>query len=173
MRLFTATLATETNTFSPLPTSLENYRESVFFRPGEHPADAPRMCTAPLFVAHGLVVGAVGRAGGAGRKAASLDQLEALLPGTGARDEERCGAHAGRIGGMLASSEKYRLAIILQARRQGGEGVGFGCQRGREKTHGAPRGRCRREEKRNAGRWRRASSAISSRDAGRYGEVRA
>ena len=50
MRLFTATLATETNTFSPLPTSLENYRESVFLRPGEHPADAPRMCTAPLFV---------------------------------------------------------------------------------------------------------------------------
>ena len=26
MRLFTATLATETNTFSPLPTSLESYR---------------------------------------------------------------------------------------------------------------------------------------------------
>ena len=50
MRLFTATLATETNTFSPLPTSLENYRELVFLRPGEHPADAPRMCTAPLFV---------------------------------------------------------------------------------------------------------------------------
>ena len=50
MRLFTATLATETNTFSPLPTSLENYRESVFFRPGEHPTDAPRMCTAPLMV---------------------------------------------------------------------------------------------------------------------------
>jgi len=50
MRLFTATLATETNTFSPLPTSIENYRESVFFRPGEHPSDAPRMCTAPLLV---------------------------------------------------------------------------------------------------------------------------
>jgi microcystin degradation protein MlrC len=50
MRLFTATLATETNTFSPMPTSLESYRQSVFFRPGEHPADAPRMCTAPLFV---------------------------------------------------------------------------------------------------------------------------
>ncbi|WP_395709511.1 M81 family metallopeptidase [Reyranella sp.] len=51
MRLFTATLATETNTFSPLPTSIENYRESVFFRAGEHPSEAPRMCTAPLFVA--------------------------------------------------------------------------------------------------------------------------
>ena len=50
MRLFTATLATETNTFSPLPTSIENYKESVFFRPGEHPTDAPRMCTAPLFI---------------------------------------------------------------------------------------------------------------------------
>jgi len=40
MRLFSATLATETNTFSPLPTSIENYRESVFLRPGEHPADS-------------------------------------------------------------------------------------------------------------------------------------
>src|SRR5689334_20891477 len=51
MRLFAATLATETNTFSPLPTSHEAYKESVFYRPGEHPDDAPRMCTAPLFVA--------------------------------------------------------------------------------------------------------------------------
>jgi microcystin degradation protein MlrC len=51
MRLFSATLATETNTFSPLPTSLDAYKESVFLRPGEHPDDAPRMCTAPLFVA--------------------------------------------------------------------------------------------------------------------------
>jgi len=51
MRLFAATLATETNTFSPLPTSLDSYKESVFLRPGEHPDDAPRMCTAPLFVA--------------------------------------------------------------------------------------------------------------------------
>jgi len=51
MRLFSATLATETNTFSPLPTSLEAYRECVFLRPGEHPNDAPRMCTAPLLVA--------------------------------------------------------------------------------------------------------------------------
>ncbi len=51
MRLFAATLATETNTFSPLPTSLASYKETVFLRPGEHPTDAPRMCTAPLFVA--------------------------------------------------------------------------------------------------------------------------
>lgn len=51
MRIFSATIATETNTFSPLPTSIRAFRESVFIRPGEHPTDAPRMCTAPLFVA--------------------------------------------------------------------------------------------------------------------------
>ncbi|MBV9784625.1 MAG: M81 family metallopeptidase [Acidisphaera sp.] len=51
MRLFSATLATETNTFSPLPTSLDAYRESVFLRPGEHPDEHPLMCTAPLWVA--------------------------------------------------------------------------------------------------------------------------
>jgi len=57
MRLFTATLATETNTFSPLPTSLASYQESVFLRPGEHPEDAARMCTAPLFVARRRAAG--------------------------------------------------------------------------------------------------------------------
>ncbi len=51
MRLFAATIATETNTFSPMPTSLAGYRESVFLRPGEHPDDAPLMCTSPLWVA--------------------------------------------------------------------------------------------------------------------------
>ena len=40
MRLFSATIATETNTFSPLPTSMAAYKESVFLRPGEHPGDA-------------------------------------------------------------------------------------------------------------------------------------
>lgn len=51
MRLFAATIATETNTFSPLPTSIEAYKECVFLRPGEHPDDTPLMCTAPLWVA--------------------------------------------------------------------------------------------------------------------------
>ena len=51
MRLFAATIATETNTFSPLPTSMQSYRDGVFLRPGEHPADTPLMCTAPIWVA--------------------------------------------------------------------------------------------------------------------------
>lgn len=97
MRLFTATLATETNTFSPLPTSLQNYRESVFFRPGEHPADAPRMCTAPLFVARKCAeaegfeliegscfaaspAGTTNRADYEAMRDEILDQLRAALP---------------------------------------------------------------------------------------------
>ncbi len=51
MRLFSAILATETNTFSPLPTSLAGYKEGVFLRPGEHPDASPLMYTAPLWVA--------------------------------------------------------------------------------------------------------------------------
>ncbi len=51
MRLFSATIATETNTFSPLPTSLAAFQECVFLRPGEHPSETPLMCTAPLWVA--------------------------------------------------------------------------------------------------------------------------
>lgn len=51
MRVFAATIATESNTFSPMPTSLAGYQEGVFLRPGEHPEDAPRMCTATLWVA--------------------------------------------------------------------------------------------------------------------------
>jgi microcystin degradation protein MlrC len=51
MRIFSATIATETNTFSPMPTSLDAYKDGVFLRPGEHPDDTPLMCTAPLWVA--------------------------------------------------------------------------------------------------------------------------
>ena len=52
MRLFAATLATETNTFSPLPTSLDNYKECCFVRPGEQPGgELPGLCTATTVVA--------------------------------------------------------------------------------------------------------------------------
>ncbi|WOS66884.1 MULTISPECIES: M81 family metallopeptidase [Sinorhizobium] len=51
MRLFAATLATETNSFSPLPTGIDNFKEGAFLRPGEHPEQAPLWCTEPLWVA--------------------------------------------------------------------------------------------------------------------------
>ncbi|MEM8665114.1 MAG: M81 family metallopeptidase, partial [Pseudomonadota bacterium] len=50
MRLFAASLATESNTFSPLPTSRASF-EGAFYAPaGEHP-DEIKLCTAPLMVA--------------------------------------------------------------------------------------------------------------------------
>ena len=40
MRVFTATLATETNTFSPMPTGLAAFREhGVYFKAGTHPTE--------------------------------------------------------------------------------------------------------------------------------------
>ena len=50
MRVFTATLGTETNTFSPIPTGLDNFKETMFFRAGEHPNE-PTTFTGPLWAA--------------------------------------------------------------------------------------------------------------------------
>jgi microcystin degradation protein MlrC len=50
MRLFFASLATETNTFSPIPTALKGYQDVLFAGPGEHP-EHPTLCAAPLIVA--------------------------------------------------------------------------------------------------------------------------
>ena len=50
MRLFAASIGTETNTFAPIPTALESFHESFYAAPGQHPDDA-KLCTAPLWVA--------------------------------------------------------------------------------------------------------------------------
>ncbi|HEY7611269.1 MAG TPA: M81 family metallopeptidase [Alphaproteobacteria bacterium] len=50
MRVFAATLATETNTFSPIPTSRASYEASGLYHAGEHP-EQPTLFTAPLCVA--------------------------------------------------------------------------------------------------------------------------
>ncbi|MEI7444923.1 MAG: M81 family metallopeptidase [Burkholderiales bacterium] len=61
MKVFSATLATETNTFAPLPTGLDAFRDRGCFRAGEHP-DAPQLFTGPLWAArlrakdHGLTL---------------------------------------------------------------------------------------------------------------------
>lgn len=49
MRLFTAALATETNTFSPIAIDKRAFEASLYARPGEHPA-TPTLCTAPITV---------------------------------------------------------------------------------------------------------------------------
>ncbi len=50
MRVFAASLSCETNTFSPIPTGLDAFRERVYFPAGTHPV-AMTHCSAPLWVA--------------------------------------------------------------------------------------------------------------------------
>ena len=49
MRIFTAALATETNTFSPIAIDKRAFEASLYARPGEHPP-TPTLCTAPITV---------------------------------------------------------------------------------------------------------------------------
>ena len=44
-RVFVASIATETNTFSPLRTHLQDFKDSFYAGPGEHP-DTPTLCSA-------------------------------------------------------------------------------------------------------------------------------
>jgi microcystin degradation protein MlrC len=50
MKVFCAALATETNTFAPLPTGLDAFRDRGHFPAGTHP-DAPQLFTGPLWAA--------------------------------------------------------------------------------------------------------------------------
>jgi microcystin degradation protein MlrC len=47
MRIFTASLATETNTFSPVPTDLASFKSAFYAAPREHP-ETPTLCSSPM-----------------------------------------------------------------------------------------------------------------------------
>jgi microcystin degradation protein MlrC len=49
LRIFTASLATETNTFSPVPTDRASFESALYARPGEHP-ETPTLCSSPMVV---------------------------------------------------------------------------------------------------------------------------
>lgn len=49
MRIFTASLATETNTFSPVPTDMASFKNTFYAGPGQHPA-TPTLCSSPMVV---------------------------------------------------------------------------------------------------------------------------
>ncbi|UYN99248.1 MAG: M81 family metallopeptidase [Devosia sp.] len=49
MRIFTAALATETNTFSPIAIDKRAFEASLHAKPGQHPA-TPTLCTAPITI---------------------------------------------------------------------------------------------------------------------------
>lgn len=50
MRVFSASLATETNTFAPMPTGLQSYEAGGLFEAGRHP-DRPTLFSGPLWAA--------------------------------------------------------------------------------------------------------------------------
>ncbi len=96
LRIFTAVLATETNTFSPICIDRRAFEASLYARPGEHP-DSPTLCSAPLTVgrryAHerGFTLiegtaawadpaGLVNRQAYEGLRDEILDQLRAAMP---------------------------------------------------------------------------------------------
>ena len=49
MRIFTASLATETNTYSPVPTDRASFEMAFYAPPGKHP-ETPTLCSSPLLV---------------------------------------------------------------------------------------------------------------------------
>jgi microcystin degradation protein MlrC len=96
VRVFTAALATETNTFSPIAIDKRAFEASLYARPGEHPA-TPTLCTAPITVGRAvcaqegwtLIEGSASWADPAGLVAQAtyeslrdeiLDQLRAAMP---------------------------------------------------------------------------------------------
>jgi microcystin degradation protein MlrC len=96
MRIFTASLATETNTFSPVPTDRASFQQAFYAGPGGHP-DTPTLCSSPMVVlrrralAEGLTViegtaawaepgGLLQRQAYEGLRDEILGQLAAALP---------------------------------------------------------------------------------------------
>jgi microcystin degradation protein MlrC len=53
LRIFTASLATETNTFSPVPTDRASFESALYAKPGAHP-ETPTLCSSPMVVLRGL-----------------------------------------------------------------------------------------------------------------------
>jgi microcystin degradation protein MlrC len=96
MRVFSASLATETNTFAPMPTGMQAYETDGLFAKGEHP-DRPTLFSGPLWAARllrdeldlqlseGLVAfampgGITTRQAHESLRARLLDDLRAALP---------------------------------------------------------------------------------------------
>ncbi|MCL6652655.1 M81 family metallopeptidase [Agrobacterium rubi] len=96
MRIFTAALATETNTFSPICVDRKAFEESFYAGPGQHPETAT-LCTAPVPVGRRLMAdkgwtliegtatwadpaGLVNRQTYEGLRDEILDQLRAAMP---------------------------------------------------------------------------------------------
>ncbi len=134
MRIFTASIGMESNTFSAVPTGEQDYRDSVWYEPGEHPDEMPRECTAQLWVARRraaadgftLIEGSCFHASPGGRTAAPLyttmrdtilrqmsaaKPLDALLLGIARRHGGvRLRRHRGRPAGAGRAPSSGQIA---------------------------------------------------------------
>jgi microcystin degradation protein MlrC len=91
MRIFTASLATETNTFSPVPTDRASFEMAFYAPPGKHP-ETPTLCSSPMLVL---------------RRLARTDRRLTVIEGTAAWAEP---------GGLLnrLAYEELRDAILAE-----------------------------------------------------------
>ena len=137
MKLFAASIGTETNTFSPIPTTLESFHETFHAPPGQHPEDA-KLCTAPLWVARRRAraegwtlvegscsfaepAGPVSRAAHEALRDEVLGQLRAALPVDGVL--------LGLHGAMVADGcDDCEGDLIERARGIVGPGVPIGVE---------------------------------------------
>jgi microcystin degradation protein MlrC len=136
MRVFTASLATETNTFAPIPTDLRSFQEAGLFSPGAHP-DGPTLTTSPLWVlrrragadleviegtcAWAEPAGTVARAAYEELRDRILGELEAALP----IDAVALGLHGAMVAHGYDDCEGDLLARV---RRRVGDGVPIGAE---------------------------------------------
>ncbi|WP_276121558.1 M81 family metallopeptidase [Pararhizobium qamdonense] len=124
MRIFTAVLATETNTFSPICVDRRAFEASLYARPGEHP-QTPTLCSAPITVGRRLAAeegftliegtatwadpaGLVNRATYESLRDEILDQLRAALP----VDAVVLGLHGAMVADGYEDTEGDILARV-------------------------------------------------------------
>ncbi|MFO1191005.1 MAG: M81 family metallopeptidase [Rhodoferax sp.] len=152
MRLFAASIGTETNTFAPIPTALESFHEAFYAPPGQHPPD-PTLCSAPLWVARRRAkaegwtlvegtctwaepAGLVSRGAYEQMRDEVLGQLQAAMPVDG--------VVLGLHGAMVADGyEDCEGDLIERVRRMVGPNIPIGveldphCHMTRKRVHNA------------------------------------
>lgn len=126
MKVFSATLATETNTFSPIPTGLDSFRQGNWFPAGTHPPEMT-LFSGPLFAArqraqsHGLSLaeGLVAAAQPSGRVTRSAyetlrDQVLADLDAAGPVSIVLLGLHGAMAADGYDDCEGDLLSRVRQ-----------------------------------------------------------
>ena len=126
MRIFTAALATETNTFSPIAIDRRAFEAALYAPPGQHP-ETPTLCTAPITVGRRVCAeqgweliegtaawadpaGLINRETYEGLRDEILEQLQAALP----VDAVVLGLHGAMIAAGYDDPEGDFLARVRE-----------------------------------------------------------